>query len=121
MQPVLSPEDARLVSRLERIAKTMDSAFRLPGTRIRIGFDSIVGLIPGVGDSLTALPALYIIGSAWRLDAPPGLIGRMLFNSGVDLVVGSVPLIGDIFDVGWKSNRRNVDLLKDWISSKTRA
>ena len=71
-----------------------------------------MGLVPGVGDLLALAPAAYIIGSARRMGAPAPLMGRMLFNTGVDTVFGAIPLLGDLFDVGWKGNLRNAALLR---------
>ncbi len=96
---------------LRKIANRMDRAFRLPFIGTRIGLDAIIGLVPGVGDFLTLLPAIYIVKSAHAKGAPPAVLGRMGLNLGIDVLIGSVPLIGDIFDVGWKANTRNVDLL----------
>lgn len=112
--------EARLLS-LERLARRMDAALRIPGTRIRIGVDGILGLIPGIGDGLALAPAGYIIWQAHRLGAPPALLARMGVNTGIDVAIGSVPLIGDIFDVGWKSNLRNVDLLRRHIADRAPA
>jgi hypothetical protein len=95
----------------------MDSMFRIPGTGIRIGLDSLLGLIPGVGDVAALGPAGYIVYSAHRMGAPKSLLARMGVNVGVDAVIGSIPLIGDIFDVGWKANRRNVALLRRHIEA----
>lgn len=100
------------LERLERLARRMDSAYRLPGTRIRFGWDSILGLVPGVGDTLALLPAAYIFREAHRMGVPKSVLAQMGVNSGIDWVIGSVPLIGDIFDVGWKSKLRNVALLR---------
>ncbi|MCB1521374.1 MAG: DUF4112 domain-containing protein [Hyphomicrobiaceae bacterium] len=107
-----SRHEAELV-RLERLANLMDSAFTLPGTRIRLGLDSLIGLVPGIGDTAAILPAAYVIFSAHKLGAPGHIIARMMANSGIDLLVGSVPLLGDLFDVRFKANRRNVALLRD--------
>jgi hypothetical protein len=98
--------------RLDRFAFLLDEAFRIPGTRWRVGMDGVVGLVPGIGDGITALIALYPIVEAWRHGAPPALIARMLGNLGLDTAIGAVPLLGDIFDMRFKSNRRNVELLK---------
>ena len=101
------------IARLERLAHNMDSRYRVPGTRIRFGWDSIIGLVPGVGDVATLGPAGYILLEAHRMGAPTGLKLRMAANSGIDWVVGSIPIVGDLLDVGLKANRRNVALLRD--------
>ena len=103
---------ARALRRLERLAYWLDGAFRLPGTRWRFGLDGILGLVPGAGDSLTAVAGAYIILEAWRLGVPSNVIARMLGNIGIDWAVGSVPVLGDVFDFAFKSHRRNVDLLR---------
>ena len=85
---------------------------RIPGTRIRVGLDSMLGLVPGIGDLLALVPAGYIVAQAARMGATPSLLVRMGANIGLDAAIGAVPLIGDIFDIGWKANRRNVGLLR---------
>lgn len=109
--------DPRLsrVARAERIARLMDRAVRLPGTRIRLGLDSILGLVPGVGDTLALAPALFILQEAYRMGLPRRDLARMARNLGIDWVIGLVPLIGDIFDVGWKANLRNAAILRDHV------
>jgi hypothetical protein len=109
---------AASLRRLDRFAFLLDEAFRVPGTRWRIGLDGLVGFVPGLGDAATALVALYPIVEAWRHGAPPALIGRMLANLGIDTAVGSVPLLGDLFDVAFKANRRNVELLRRHLSAR---
>ena len=99
--------------RVYRLARLLDSQFRIPGTGIRFGVDSILGLIPGAGDTVTAAMAAYIIFEAWRMGVSKVTIGRMLGNLVIDWVIGSIPLIGDLFDVGFKANIRNVQLLED--------
>ncbi|MCK0167407.1 DUF4112 domain-containing protein [Jannaschia sp. S6380] len=108
----VKPDLTDRLDRLDRLADNLDSRYRIPGTSIRFGWDGILGLIPGLGDIATLGPAGYILLEAHRLGAPSHVKGRMVFNSGVDWVVGSIPVIGDIFDVGWKANRRNVALLR---------
>ena len=108
----------REIDHLDRLAQRMDSLFRLPGTRIRIGLDSLLGLIPGVGDVAALMPAGYIILRAHRMGASRPVLARMAVNTGIDTVVGSIPLIGDIFDVGYKANRRNVALLRRHLETK---
>jgi Domain of unknown function (DUF4112) len=103
--------------RLDRFAFLLDEAFRIPGTRWRVGMDGVVGLVPGIGDAVTAVIALYPIVEAWRHGAPPALVARMLGNLGLDTAIGAVPLLGDIFDMRFKSNRRNVELLKRHLTA----
>jgi hypothetical protein len=100
------------VVRLENMADWMDSRFRIPGTNVRFGLDGIFGLIPGLGDGVTALPAVYLIMSAQRLGASKWLMTRMAGNVGIDMLLGAIPLVGDLFDIGFKANRRNVALLR---------
>ena len=100
------------IARLERLAGRMDSAFRIPGTRIRMGWDSIVGLVPGLGDAAAMAPGLYIIWRAHRLGVPTSTLTRMGVNSAFDWAIGSIPLLGDIFDVGFKANLRNAALIR---------
>src|SRR3546814_7615550 len=85
------------------IARLRDDRFRVPGTSIRFGLDGLLGLVPGIGDGATALVSLYIVARAWSIGVPKGVLGRMLANVLVDSVVGSIPLLGDIFDVAFKS------------------
>jgi hypothetical protein len=94
----------------------MDMAFRLPGTGIRIGWDSIIGLIPGVGDVAAVGPAAYIIYRAHLMGVPRSTLARMGVNVGIDWAIGSVPLLGDVFDVGFKANCRNIDLLRKTLN-----
>ena len=100
------------IERLERLAFWLDERFRIPGTNWRIGLDGLLGLVPGIGDSATALLSLYLVLEAKRLGVPNGVILRMLANVGLDAAVGSVPLLGDLFDVAFKANRRNMRLLR---------
>ncbi len=100
------------LEQLECLADLMDSAIILPGTDIRIGLDSIIGLIPGIGDTITAAVSGYIIHRARKMGASPLLVGRMSWNVFVDWVIGIIPFVGDAFDVGWKANKKNVALLK---------
>ncbi|RVV99105.1 DUF4112 domain-containing protein [Mesobaculum littorinae] len=97
---------------LERLAERMDAAFRLPLIGTRIGWDGILGLLPGIGDAAAFGPAGYIIYRAMQMGAPRPVLARMAANAGVDAVVGTVPLIGDLLDIGLKANRRNVRLLR---------
>ena len=98
--------------RLDRFAHLSDNAYRIPFIGRRIGLDGIVGLVPGIGDAVTALAALYPLVEAWRLGVPSTLLLRMLGNIGCDSILGAVPIAGDLFDFAFKANRRNVALLR---------
>lgn len=98
--------------RLDRLSRQLDSAFRIPGTRFRLGFDTLVGLIPGVGDVATMLPAAWILLESHRMGLPRERLLRQGINVAIDGAVGSIPLIGDLFDAGFKANRRNVEILR---------
>ncbi|APG47381.1 DUF4112 domain-containing protein [Phaeobacter porticola] len=116
----LTRHESRLQS-LEQLAHGMDKAFRLPVLGTRVGWDSILGLVPGVGDALALAPAGYIILSGYRMGASAGTLARMVGNVGVDTLIGTVPLIGDLFDIGWKANVRNVAVLRRHLEKKAMA
>lgn len=103
------------LARLEALAKLLDVAFIVPGTRVRYGIDGLIGLIPVVGDIITTAIALWIVREARALGAPWHLTARMLGNVAVDGVVGIVPVVGDAFDVAFKANMRNIRMLRRWI------
>jgi hypothetical protein len=105
-------ERQRELKRLERLARLLDSQLRVPGTQVRIGLDGLIGLIPGIGDALAALPSAYMIVRGHQLGARARTLGRMAANTGIDYAVGSIPLVGDLFDIGFKGNLRNIDLLR---------
>lgn len=95
------------------LVRLMDDAITIPGTRYRIGWDAIIGLlIPGAGDAAGALSHIALMFAAVRMAAPRIVIARMLLNVALDAVIGSVPVLGDLFDVGFKANRRNLELLQ---------
>lgn len=104
-------ERLRRLRRLSGIARLMDTAIGIPGTRLRFGADSVLGLVPMVGDGAGALVGFYIINEARRLGVPPHILARMARNVGVDALFGSVPVLGDLFDVYFKSHRRNVAMI----------
>jgi hypothetical protein len=103
---------ARRIEFLRRWSRLMDSAYRVPGTSIRFGWDPIVGLVPGVGDVATASFAVAILYHAYRLGVPGVVLARMLLNVLIDLAAGLVPVAGDVADVAWKSNSLNLALLE---------
>lgn len=98
------------IARLDRLADTLDARFRVFG--FPVGWDSILGLIPGVGDVVTAGPGAVMLWEGYRMGARKRSLARIAANTGVDMVLGGIPLIGDAFDVVFKSHRRNIDILK---------
>ncbi len=109
------PPAAAALAPLRTVTRVFDEAVRVPGTPLRIGLDALLGLVPGVGDAVSGLAALYGMWVGARVGAPAAVLLRMLFNIAVDAGVGAIPLAGDLFDVGWKANRRNLDLLERWV------
>ena len=109
--------DAARQREVEQLAHWLDEAFELPGLRWRFGLDAIFGLIPGLGDTLTSLVSLYILMAANRLGVPRITLARMALNVGIDYVVGSLPILGDAFDFFWKSNKKNVALLRRHLAA----
>jgi hypothetical protein len=99
--------------RIRGLARLMDTALRIPGTGVSLGADSVLGLIPGIGDFGVAAVSLFIVNEARRLGVPKETLFKMLVNVGFDTVAGSVPVLGDVFDVYFKSNRRNLQLVLD--------
>jgi hypothetical protein len=97
---------------LDQLSHLMDGLFRVPGTGWRIGLDAIVGLIPGVGDFATTAVSIYILAAGVRYRVPKVTLLRMAANIGVDYLLGAVPVVGDLFDVAWKSNQMNVELVR---------
>lgn len=113
------PDVDRRLARLDTLAWWLDDRFRLPGTSIRLGVDGLAGLMPGVGDTATTLLSAWIIVEAWRLGVPRRVLAAMALRVGVDWLIGLVPLAGDLFDIGYKANRRNVDHLRRHFDEKT--
>lgn len=97
--------------RLRRIAKLMDSAITVPGLRLRIGADAILGLVPGIGDAASGLIGAYLIYEAHRLGAPKRALARMAVNLALDTAVGSIPVAGDVWDFFFRANDRNMQIL----------
>lgn len=106
------PPIATNISHLEGLARLLDSQFGIPGTKFRFGLDAILGLLPGIGDGASAVLSLYIVAQAGAKGAPLPLILRMLWNILIDTLIGSIPLVGDLFDVAYQANNRNVRLLR---------
>jgi hypothetical protein len=97
---------------IKRLARLMDSSIPVPFIQKRIGIDGLLGLIPGVGDGIGVLASTYIVARAVHMGAPRALLVQMAVNVGIDALVGAVPFVGDLFDMAWKSNVRNIQLLE---------
>jgi uncharacterized protein DUF4112 len=109
------PTRADAVARMEALATFLDSAILIPGTNQRIGFDALIGLIPGVGDAISAALSAYIIWEARQLGLPRRKIARMIANVALDAALGAVPLAGDAFDVLFRANKRNMRIVREHI------
>ncbi len=108
--------------RLEQVrwlAGLMDDRYVVPGTRVRFGWDSILGLFPGLGDALTSIISLLIVHHAWQTGASPFTLARMIGNVAADFLLGSIPFVGDLFDVAFKANRRNARLLEQHLKRQS--
>jgi hypothetical protein len=101
--------------RAREFARILDSAFRVPGTRYRFGLDPVFGLIPGLGDAIGGGFGAYLLVLAFRKGAPPIVMLRMFGNIAADLLLGAIPLLGDLFDAGYKANLRNLSLLERFL------
>lgn len=98
---------------LENLSKYLDNWIKIPVVGWRFGLDAIIGLIPNVGDTLTSLASFYILIAGARYGVPKITLLRMAFNIGLDYLVGTIPFIGDAFDFVWKSNKQNIDLIRE--------
>jgi hypothetical protein len=112
-------EIERRLERVRKFAGMMDDRFSIPGTRIRFGIDSMVGLLPGVGDFATAVAGLWLVREAYRLKVSSIILIRMIVNVVIDSTLGVIPVVGDFFDVYWKSNRRNAELLEKALRDRS--
>ncbi len=108
-------EAAARLKRIKRLAWLVDAAFVIPGTKFRFGLNSLIGLAPGAGDAVLGVISLYIIHQAAQLGVPRHLVMRMIGNVAVEVVGGSVPVLGDLFDVALKANLRNIRILEEHL------
>jgi len=106
-----------VVRAVEQLARMMDAAFQIPGFKWRFGLDALLGLFPGLGDMLASAVSLYILGVAIRSGVPRSTLTRMSLNIVIDQVLGTIPVLGDVFDVWWKSNLKNAELLRQTIGA----
>ena len=116
---ILPPQKSRFLKanslfadeNLDLLSHLLDDCFRVPGTSIRFGLDGIVGLVPGLGDIIGGLASTIIVVAAWVRGVPYITLLRMVVNIGIEVVLGTIPLLGDAFDIAWKANRRNYALI----------
>ena len=111
---------AERLARLDRLARTMDAAFAIPGTKLKLGADAMLGLVPGVGDVVAKVASAYILYEAHQLGLPKHKLARMGGNVLMDLVFGSVPVAGDVFDVFWRANMRNLKIIRTHVEKQGR-
>ena len=104
-----------VMNRLGRLAWLMDDFINIPGTKFKVGFDPLLGLLPWLGDAAGSIVSSFMISEAARLGVPKSLLLKMAFNIIVDALLGVLPLVGDIFDFGWKANSRNFKLLEKYL------
>ena len=111
--------DAPIDTHLERIGTVMDRAIKIPGTNIRIGLDPIIGFFfPVLGDWVGGIVSAYIVLASIRHGLPKSTIAKMVFNVGVDVLLGTIPFVGDAFDFAWKPNEKNLRLLNKYATGK---
>jgi Domain of unknown function (DUF4112) len=96
---------------LDLLSHLLDDWFRVPGTSIRFGLDGIIGLVPGLGDIIGGLASTFLVVAAWVRGIPYITLLRMVVNIGIEVLLGTIPLLGDAFDIAWKANRRNYALI----------
>ena len=110
--PAMSREPLAVRKRVEALEMLLERSFHIPGTRIPFGLDSIVGLVPVVGDLVTAAMGAYMVWEARNLGMSKWQLIRMTANIGIDTAIGAIPLLGDAFDLFWRSNSKNLRIIK---------
>lgn len=114
----VSPTKSDAVRRMESVARILDTAFEIPGTHQRFGIDAVIGLVPGLGDIATTLLSSYIIWEARNLGVSPFALGRMLTNLAIHATVGTIPVVGDVFDAFFRVNQRNMRIVRSQLGRK---
>lgn len=110
-------DKSSLLARVRAVSHLLDNAIPIPGTHQRIGLDPILGLLPGGGDTLSAILSVYIVFEGIRAGLPKESLSRMVMNLVTDTVVGAFPVLGDLFDFGWKANARNLQLIEAHLNN----
>jgi hypothetical protein len=107
-----------VLNRIDMLSNLFDTAFVVPGTNVRFGVEAIMRLVPGLGDAAASALSCYLLYEAHRLKVPSHVFARLVANVAIEGVVGAIPLLGDLFDVGFRANRRNVKILKDYFEEQ---
>ena len=113
-------QDEKLI-RLRQLSKNLDESFAIPGTGIKFGMDAILGLVPGGGDILSGVFSLYMLRAAIKMKLPKRAIFSMFLNIIIDTTVGVIPVAGDIFDIFWKSNKRNLEIIEKHLNKQSKS
>ncbi|MBD1875203.1 DUF4112 domain-containing protein [Nodosilinea sp. FACHB-131] len=121
MNTVDTASQLRNLNRIRRISRLMDTAFKIPVLGLKVGWDPVLGLIPGLGDLIATAVSAYVIILAARFRLPKAILAQMVLNIGLEAVVGAVPLVGDLFDAFYKSNVRNLKLLEAHLQCESTA
>lgn len=114
----LTSRERAALERTRTASTLFDEAIRIPGIGYRVGIDPLIGVLPVSGDAVGAVLSLYIVAESARLGVPPKTLLRMLVNIAIDTGVGSIPIAGDLFDIVWKANKRNVSLLEAHLAER---
>ena len=115
-----APSKEAALRRMQAVANLLDTAFVIPGTKQRVGIDAIIGLVPGLGDILTTILSSYVIWEARNLGISRFALTRMLANLGIHAAIGSLPLVGDVFDAFFRVNQRNMRIVRTQLDRKAR-
>ncbi len=118
LHPHKEPREIEIEEGLDNLARYLDGLFRIPGTSWRFGLDGLIGLVPNVGDTITSFASFYILLAGVRYGVPKITLLRMALNIAIDYIVGAIPFVGDLFDFFWKSNKRNMDLIRERATGK---
>ena len=116
MKTSLPTKQISKLNQLRRVSKLLDNAISIPGTKISFGLDPIIGLLPGGGDTLTGGIAAYIVVEAAKMGIPREILWKMVGNIAIDFFAGTVFVVGDLFDLGWKANVKNIELLEKHLN-----
>lgn len=117
--PQITEEEQVVLSRIRQLARLFDTAFNVPGTKLKFGLDPVIGLVPVVGDFTSLAVSSYLIWEARRLGLPKHVLARMVGNVAVDTTIGAIPLLGDAFDLVFRANTRNLRLLEKSLLKRT--